>query len=199
MSISSVPDPGVRFRDSQPWLTTRARRRNRDCGRYTTERQPSQVPAQHPQPAPCARHCSGCWGCRRSCPLSAVACRWCIGGVFLPDGSHEAGERICGLGRSARRRCVWVSARTGGGSLDGRPGPWPSRAERRQLQRSRAARRLGPPAGWRLQRWCWLRPQFGPGPLRRGRRPGGSRQCPAAWRARGGHGYPARGHRRCLR
>ena len=113
MSISSVPDPGVRFRDSRPWLTTRACRRNRDCGRYTTERQPSQVPAQHPQPAPCARHCSGCWGCRRSCPLSAVACRWCIGGVFLLDGSHEAGERICGLGRSARRRCVWVSARTG--------------------------------------------------------------------------------------
>ena len=53
--------------------------------------------------------------------------------------------------------------------------------------------RLGPPAGWRLRRRCRLRPQSGPGPFRRGQRPGGPRQCPAAWRARGGHGGCDRG------
>ena len=133
--------------------------------------------------------------------LAAVCCRLSVvrwRGFSQTGGAKQAGGSG-GWGRGARRRCVWVSARTGGGGLDGQPGPWPSRAERRQLQRSRAARRLRPPAGWRLRRWCWLRPQLGPGPLRRGRRPGGSRQCPAAWRARGGHGDPARGHRRCLR
>ena len=87
---------------------------------------------------------------------------------FLAGGSHEAGERIGGLGRSARAAVrVGVGADRGGG-LDGLSGPWPSRAERRQLRRSRADGRLGPPAGWRLRRWCRLRPQFGPGPLRRG-------------------------------
>ena len=61
-------------------------------GRYTTERQPSQVPAQHPQPAPCARRCLGCCGCRRSCPPSAVACRWCIGPEGEPAVASTAGR-----------------------------------------------------------------------------------------------------------
>ncbi len=130
--------------------------------------------------------------------LSVV--RW--RGFSQAGGAKRAGGSE-GWGRSARRRCVWVSARTGGGGLDGRSTGGRvlgrQRAERRRLRRSRAARRLGPPAGRRSRRRCRLRPQSGPGPLRRGRRPGGPRQRTAAWRARGGHGGPARGHRRCLR
>ena len=77
--------------------------------------------------------------------LAAVCCRLsvvCWRG-FSPRRvarSGRAGLGAGGWGRSTRRRCVWVSARTGGGGIGGRPGPGPSRAERRQLRRSRAAR-----------------------------------------------------------
>ena len=85
-----------------------------------------------------AGRCSGCWGCRRSCPLSAVACRWCADGAFSQTGGTKRAGGPAGRGRSTRRRCVWVSARTRGGGLGGRPGPGPSRAERRRLRRSPA-------------------------------------------------------------
>ena len=63
-----------------------------------------------------------------------------LAGLFsLTGGTKQAGGSA-GWGRSTGRRCVWVSARTGGGGLDGRPGPRPSRAERRRLRRSHAAR-----------------------------------------------------------
>ena len=90
-----MPDPGVRFRDGRPWLTTRASRRSRGCGRYTTERQPSQVPAQHPQPAPCAR--SGPAG---ASTRAAVRCG-CRRGPGWPASTVRRVLRQHGLNRPA--------------------------------------------------------------------------------------------------
>jgi len=226
-----VPDPGMRFRDGQPWLTTRARRRNR--GADDTRQSASPVkypPSTHSQrraraaawaaavavdparrlpspvgggigpegePAvastagrgcapplglfrlplilPAVRHrpsvvhwrgfladdqarglrlpvgvadrCLGCWGCRRSCPAVCRRLSVVRGRAFSQAGRTKQASGSAGWGRSTRRQCVWVPARTEGGGLDGRPGPWPSRAERRQLRRSRAGGRLRPPAG----------------------------------------------------
>ena len=69
-------------------------------------------------PSTTGRGCAslfGLWGCRRFWPLSAVACRWCVGGAFLPDGWHEAGGRVCGLGAQHR-----AAVRVGVGADRGR-------------------------------------------------------------------------------